>query len=68
MELLHDPMRYSDEKFYWTYQRDVKWPDDYTGSDSMDHWIIEKSQGFSDVGLLRISESIRAYVYLILTL
>ena len=28
---------------------------------------IEKSQGFTDVGLLRISESIRAYAYLILS-
>ena len=25
-------------------------------------WIIEKSQGFTDVGLLRISESVRVYV------
>ena len=22
-------MRYRDEKFYWTYQRGVGWPDDY---------------------------------------
>ena len=29
--------------------------------------IIEKSVGFTDVGLLRISESIRAYAYLILS-
>ena len=34
----------------------------------MTRWIIEKSQGFTDVGLLRISESIRAYAYLILSL
>ena len=33
----------------------------------MTHWIIEKSQGFTDVGLLRISESVRAYTYLILS-
>ena len=33
----------------------------------MTHWIIEKSQGFTDVGLLRISESVRAYAYLILS-
>ena len=32
------------------------------------HWIREKSQGFTDVGLLRISESVRTYVYLILSL
>ena len=23
----HDPMKYRDEKFYWTYQCGVKWPD-----------------------------------------
>ena len=34
----------------------------------MAHWIIEKSHGFTDVGLLRISESVRAYAYLILSL
>ena len=62
-----DPMRYRDEKFYWTYQHGVHWPDDYIGPDSMTRWIIEKSQGFTDVGLLRISESIRAYAYLILS-
>ena len=33
----------------------------------MTRWIIEKSQGFTDVGLLRISESVRAYTYLILS-
>ena len=32
----------------------------------MTHWIIKKSQGFTDVGLLRISESVRAYAYLML--
>ena len=63
----NDPMRYRDEKFYWTFQCGVRWPNDYIGSDSMTHCIIEKSVGFTDVGLLRISESIRAYVYLILT-
>ena len=33
----------------------------------MTRWIIEKSMGFTDVGLLRISESVRAYAYLILS-
>ena len=33
----------------------------------MTHWIIEKSQSFTDVGLYRISESVRAYTYLILS-
>ena len=59
-------MKYRDEKFYWTYQRGVHWPNDYIGPDSMMRWIIEKSVGFTDVGLLRISESVRAYAFLIL--
>ena len=63
----NNPIRYKDEKFYWTYQRGVHWPDDYIGPDSMTWWIIEKSVGFTDVGLLRISESVRAYAYLILS-
>ena len=63
----HDPMKYRNEKFYSTYQSGVGWPDDYIGPDSMTRWIIEKSQGFTDVGLLRISESVRAYAYLILS-
>ena len=57
----NDPVKYQDEKFYWIYQRSVDWPDDYIGPDSMIWWIIEKSQGFTDVGLLRISESVTAY-------
>ena len=60
-------MRYRDEKFYWSYQHGIGWPDDYLGPDSMTRWIIEKSQGFTDVGLLRISESVRAYAFLILS-
>ena len=60
-------MRYRDEKFYWTYQCGVSWPDDYIGPDSMTRWIIEKSVGFTDVGLSKISESVRAYAYLILS-
>ena len=42
-------------------------PNDYIGPDSMTRRIIEKSQGFTDVGLYRISESVRAYAYLILS-
>ena len=64
----NNPMRNRDEKLYWIYQRAVGWPDDYIGPDSMTHWIIEKSQGFNDVGLLRISESVKVYVYLISSL
>ena len=63
----NDPMRCRDEKFYWTYQRGVGWPGYYIGPDSMTWWILEKSVGFTDVGLLRISESVIAYGYLILS-
>ena len=63
----NDPMKYRDEKFYWTYQCGVAWLNDYIGPDSMTRWIIEKSQGFTDVGLYRILESVRAYTYLILS-
>ena len=57
-------MRYRDEKFYWTYQHGVCWPNDYIGPDSMTRWIIEKSDGFTDVGLYKILESVRAYLIL----
>ena len=60
-------MKYRDEKFYWTYQRGVGWPNDYIGPDSMTRWIIEKSVGFTDVALLKISGSVKAYAYLILS-
>ena len=63
----NDPMKYQDEKFYWSYQCGIHWPDDYLGPDSMTQWIIETSVGFTDVGLLKISESVRAYAYLILS-
>ena len=63
----NDPMRYRDKKFYWTYQCSISWPDDYIGLDSMTQWIIEKSVGFTDIGLLRILGSVRAYAYLILS-
>ena len=60
-------MKYNDEKFYWTYQHGVHWPNDYIGPDSMTRVILEKSVGFTEIGLLRISESVRAYAYLILS-
>ena len=60
-------MRYRDKKIYWTYQHGVHWPDDYIGPDSITQWIIEGSDGFTDVGLLRILGSVRAYAYLILS-
>ena len=33
----------------------------------MTRWIIEKSQGFTDVGLRRIAGSVSAYTYLVLS-
>ena len=63
----NDPMKYQDEKFYWTYQHGISWPNDYIGRDSMTQWIIEVSDGFTDVGLYKISESVSAYAYLILS-
>ena len=60
-------MGYRDQKFYWTYQHSIHWPDDYIGPDSMTWWIVEKLVGFTDVGLLKISEGVRAYAYLILS-
>ena len=63
----NDPMRYRDEKFYWSYQCGIGLPNDYLGPDLMTRWILEKSVGFTDVGLLRISESVRSYAYLILS-
>ena len=33
----------------------------------MTQWIVKGSVGFTDVGLLKISESVRAYAYLILS-
>ena len=63
----NDPMKYRNDKFYWIYQCGIHWPDDYIGPDSMTQWIIEKSDGFTDVGLCKILESVRAYAYLILS-
>ena len=61
-----DPVSYRDEKFYWTYQHGVTWLNDYLGPDSMTRWMM-KSKDFTNVGLLRIPESVRAYAYLILS-
>ena len=65
IEVPHNLISFWNEKFFGTHQHGG-WSD-YIGPDSMTHWIIEKSLGFTDVGLLRISESVRAYAYLILS-
>ena len=58
--VLNDPMKYQDEKFYWSYQCGIHWPIDYIGPASMTPWTIEGSVGFTDMGLYKISESVRA--------
>ena len=55
------------KNFIGLYQRGISWPNDYIGPESMTQWIIEKSAGFTHVGLYRMSESVRAYAYLILS-
>ena len=40
------PMRYQNEKFFGTHQH-RGWSD-YIGFNSMTHWIIKKSQGFTN--------------------
>ena len=62
----NDPMRYRFEKFFATYQ-DGSIYDDTLNANSMFRWTIQSGNGFTDIGLVKISESIRAYVYLILT-
>ena len=39
----------------------------FIGPDSVTRWIIEGSVGFTNVGLYKISESVSAYAYLILS-
>ena len=63
----HDNARYQNKGYYQTYQQGMKWLDDYLCPDSM-CWINEMSQGFTNVGLYRISDNVRAYTYLILSL
>ena len=49
------------------YQCSMAWPKDSICPESMTDWMIKMSEGFTDVGLYGISESIRAYVYSILS-
>ena len=51
----NDPMKYWDEKVFGTHQHG-SWSD-YINQDSM----TGLSQGFTDVGLYKISESVRTY-------
>ena len=42
------------------------WTELFYNNDSVTRWIIEKSDGLTKTGLVMISESVRAYAYLIL--
>ena len=59
----NDPFKYRDQYFFSSIQNKRKIPFDES---SMTRWIIEKSQGFTKIGIYVISESVRVYVYLIL--
>ena len=63
--VLNIPMAYRFEKFFGTYQTGGL--SNYFNPNSMFRWTIQTSNGFTDIGLVKISESIRAYAYLILT-
>ena len=62
----HNLMRCWNEKFFWTQQHG-DWSD-YIGPDLMMHWISKKSLGLTYMGLYKISEIVRVYVYQILSL
>ena len=61
-----EPIRYRFEKFFATYQTGSIY-DDAINPNSMFRFTIPTGNGFTDIGLEKISESIRAYAYLILT-
>ena len=61
-----EPLSYRFEKFFATYQTGSIY-DDTINENSMFRWVIQTSQGFTHIGSVKISESIRAYVYLLLT-
>ena len=66
-----DPVKYHGQYFASSFQRKRKnYPTpglSYFTDDSMTRWIIEKSDGLTKTGLVMISESVRAYAYLILS-
>ena len=59
-----NPMKYRGQYFFSSYQGGTL---TYFTDDSMCRWIIENSKGFTKTGLFMISESVRAYVYLVLS-
>ena len=67
----NDLMKWRNQGYFTTWQSKA-WetgrPDmSYINDDSFSRWIIEKSDGLTKVGLEQLSETVRDYVYLILT-
>ena len=60
------PHKYQSKKFFGAHQHGG-WSD-YIGPDSMTYWIIEKSQGFTNVGCTEYQRVLGTYAYLILSL
>ena len=63
--------KYKNQYFFSSWQSKRKYYDtpglEYFTNDSANRWIIENSRGFTKNGIFMISESVRAYAYLILT-
>ena len=66
-----DVGRYRNKYFFSSWQEIRKYYDtpglEYFNDDSASRWVIGDCRGFTKNGIFMISESVRAYVYLILT-
>ena len=67
----NDLTKWRNQKYFSTWQSRA-WETNkpgmsYINENSFSRWIIEKSKGLTTLGLQKLSESVRDYVYLILT-
>ena len=67
----NDLTKWRNQKYFSTWQSRA-WETNkpgmsYINENSFSRWIIEKSDGLTTLGLQKLSESVRDYVYLILT-
>ena len=67
----NDLTKWRNQKYFSTWQSRA-WETgkpgmSYSNENSFSRWIIQKSEGLTKVGLEKLSESVRDYVYLILT-
>ena len=67
----NDLTKWRNQKYFSTWQSRA-WETNkpgmsYINENSFSRWIIEKSDGLTMLGLLKLSESVRDYAYLILT-